>query len=200
MVEPKYPNDFRPILLTNVRYKIITKLIVQRLSPILSNYISLTQNAFIPNRYIHHVVGIIQEITNKFRNQKLSKYYMGIKIEFKRAFDSIKRTFLYDLLNHLGFSEVFCRYIKLCTQNVTYNLRINDNLTEGFTASCGLRQGCHLSAYLFILAIDTLSKIIFKFQELCLYNPIPFANNSITVSHSVYADDCMLFDEASTQQ
>lgn len=53
---------------------------------------------------------------------------------------------------------------------------------------------------MFIIVMDTMSKLIYKFQALCLYNPAPFSYNSISVSHSLYADDCMLFAKATTAQ
>lgn len=81
--EPKHPNDFRCISLTNIRYKIIVKILVQQLTPILTSYISKSQNAFLPNCHIHHVVGIVQEVTNTFRNRTLHHHYMGLKLDFQ---------------------------------------------------------------------------------------------------------------------
>lgn len=63
---PENPNHFRPISLINTLYKIISKILVARLSPILQRIISPFQNAFMPDRSIHDNNLIVKEILNTF--------------------------------------------------------------------------------------------------------------------------------------
>lgn len=100
----------------------------------------------------------------------------------------------------MGFSNHFCNLIKACTHNIKYCLKINGSYSDTFTGYCGLRQGCPLSPYLFILTIDALSRITTKFMSFNIYKPISFNRNSMHISHILYADDCFLFCEASDIQ
>lgn len=75
---PSSFNDFRPISLCNCLYKIIAKIIANRIRPILSQHISPEQFAFLENRQIHEAIGTTQEAIHSIRSKKLK----GIKLKF----------------------------------------------------------------------------------------------------------------------
>eukprot|EP00253_Pinus_taeda_P009121 PITA_09121 len=83
--DPQSFNDFRSISLCNCIYKIIAKLITNRLKPILSKHISPEKFAFIDHHHIHEAVGIAQEAIHSIKTRKLKG--MVLKIDLAKAFD-----------------------------------------------------------------------------------------------------------------
>lgn len=61
---PEYVNQFRHISLCNVSYKMMSKIIVNRLKPIMPEIISPFQTGFIPHRLIHENIVIAQEMAH----------------------------------------------------------------------------------------------------------------------------------------
>lgn len=128
--DPKFFKDHRPISLTNVRYKIIAKLLANKLKPILNNYIDKAHHAFLQNRNINHAIGVVHEITNSFNNNKSKKGFMGLKIDFQKAFDTVNLDYLYAILIHMGFHSQFINLIKACTLGVNYQIKVNMGYTK----------------------------------------------------------------------
>lgn len=83
---PSKPNQFRPIFLCNIVYKLVTKVIVNRLKPILPSLISPTQCSFVPKRQIIDKVIIVQEMIHSTRNKQGCVGYMVVKIDFQKAY------------------------------------------------------------------------------------------------------------------
>lgn len=79
---PTSMNHFRPISLCNVVYKIISKLLVSKLRPLLDKFISPTQSAFILNRRIAENQIIVQEVVHNFKTRKTNHGLMGITLDF----------------------------------------------------------------------------------------------------------------------
>jgi hypothetical protein len=87
-------NQFRPISLCNFYYKIISKILVLRLRPILPKLIDPAQVAFVPDRWIAENVVLAQEVVHTFHNMKRKKGSVGFKLDFKKAYDSLEWDFI----------------------------------------------------------------------------------------------------------
>uniref|UniRef100_A0A2N9GUD6 Reverse transcriptase domain-containing protein n=1 Tax=Fagus sylvatica TaxID=28930 RepID=A0A2N9GUD6_FAGSY len=87
-------NMFRPISICNFSYKIISKIIVARLRPILERLISPTQAAFVPGRWIAENTVIVHEIVHTFQKKKKGKGLLGIKLDMQKAYDRVEWQFL----------------------------------------------------------------------------------------------------------
>ncbi len=83
-------NHFRPISLCNFVYKIISKLLVSRLRPLLHRIIDPAQAAFVPNRWITENMVLAQEVVHSFKKSKKRKGSVGFKIDFHKAYDSLE--------------------------------------------------------------------------------------------------------------
>ncbi|XP_016186167.1 uncharacterized protein LOC107627863 [Arachis ipaensis] len=86
---PSYLKDFRPISLCNVIYKIITKVLVNRFRPFLSEIIGPLQGGFIPGRGTTENIIIAQEIMHFMRKTKSKKGSMAFKIDLEKAYDRV---------------------------------------------------------------------------------------------------------------
>jgi len=87
---PETTAQFRPISLCNTLYKIIAKILVNRMRPILQRLIHPCQSAFVPKRVIHDNILVAHEIMNKFRHYKGKKGFVALKIDMEKAYDRIE--------------------------------------------------------------------------------------------------------------
>ena len=87
---PETTAQFRPISLCNTLYKIIAKILVNRMRPILHCLIHPCQSAFVPDRAIHDNILIAHEIMSKFRHYKGKSGYVALKIDMEKAYDRIE--------------------------------------------------------------------------------------------------------------
>ncbi|XP_057746094.1 uncharacterized protein LOC130965343 [Arachis stenosperma] len=86
---PELINQFRPIALCNVCYKVITKVLVERLKPHLNDRIATHQSNFIPGRKIQDNIIIAKELIHTMKRMKGRKQFMTIKIDFEKAYDKM---------------------------------------------------------------------------------------------------------------
>jgi hypothetical protein len=83
---------------------------------------------------------------------------MLIKLDMENVFDGVNLSFLHKVFLSFGFCTNFVKLIKACTEKPWIGPLVNGKPTNYFQASRGLRQGCPLSPFLYILIVDTLSK------------------------------------------
>ena len=95
--------DFRPISLCNVIYKLVTKLITNRLKPLLPSVISASQGAFVQGRLISNNVLIAYEIMHAMRGDRSAHGTMALKLDMSKAFDRVEWGFLAQIMLRLGF-------------------------------------------------------------------------------------------------
>ena len=154
---PLVSADYRPISLCNVIYKIIAKCIANRLKPHLPDYIHPSQQAFIEGRRISNNIIIAQEITHSFALKSWKEKGFMLKIDLAKAFDRIEWNFIVAALTRKGLHPHFINLIHACISTPTFSVIINGQPFAKFKGDRGIRQGCPLSPYLFVLAINELS-------------------------------------------
>ncbi|KAI5349670.1 hypothetical protein L3X38_002559 [Prunus dulcis] len=101
-------NHYRPISLCNVSYKIITKILVNRLRPILSKCISKNQGAFAPGRSIFDNILIAHELFHDFKRKKGARGAMAIKLDLEKAYDLLDWGYIRGCLAQFGFCNAWC--------------------------------------------------------------------------------------------
>lgn len=173
----KYDNpttfkDFRPISLCNVLYKIVTKVLVQRLRPFLGDLISPLQSSFIPGRGTKDNTILLQEIVFQMQKSKKKKGDMIFKLDLEKAYDRVDWDFLRNTLQVFGFPPVIISLIMHGIHTTDISLLWNGNKTPGFTPVRGLRQGDPLSPYLFVLCMERLGDMINQEVQAGKWTPI----------------------------
>lgn len=107
--------DLRPIALCQVLYKIISKMVANRLKLILPEIISSSQGAFVPGRHIPENTVIAYETLHYMRGKRRGKDgYAALKIDVSKAYDRLEWSFMTAMLLKLGFSAVFVEFLLLC--------------------------------------------------------------------------------------
>lgn len=197
---PQTYKDFRPISLCNITYKIITKVLVHRLRPILDNIIGPYQSSFLPGRGTSDNSIVLQEIVHFMRKSKRKKGYVAFKLDLEKAFDNVNWEFLRSCLIDFGFPDDTIKLIMHCVTSSTFSVLWNGNKLPPFKPTHGLRQGDPLSPYLFILCMEKLSLAINNAVLQGQWEPIRLSATSPHISHLLFADDVLLFTKAKKSQ
>lgn len=192
--------DYRPIALFNLFYKIITNLLSIRLKPVLSSIISENQSAFIPGRAISDNVIITHEVLHYLKTSQAQKNCsMAVKIDMSKAYDRVEWGFVSQVLTHLGFHEKLVNWIMQCITSVSYMFLINDNVYGAVTPYWGIRQCDPISPYIFILCGEVLSSLCRKAELEGSLRGIRVARGSPRVNHLLFVDDTMIFCNSSPE-
>ncbi|XP_077228445.1 uncharacterized protein LOC143861405 [Tasmannia lanceolata] len=111
---PKSPDassheKFRPISLCNFLYKTITKLLANRLKPLMDRIISPTQSAFVKGRLIQDNILLSHDLCHNF-HKKSNLKAMCVKMDLRKAFDSVRWDSLIEFMARIGFNDIWCRW------------------------------------------------------------------------------------------
>lgn len=156
---PTSIQHFRPISCCSTLYKTIAKVIARCLKLVLPDLVANNQGAFIPRRSIRHNSLLCQKLLNRY-NRSSSSPRCAIKVDIRRAFDSINHSFILNALAAFGFPAKFVQWVRLCITIASFSININGSLEGCFKGRKGLRQDCLLSPYLFVIVIEYLSRLI----------------------------------------
>ena len=186
---PAEIKNYRPISLLNTDYKILSKSIANRISPLLSQLISPDQTGFIKNRYIGENIRLISDIIEI--TEKSNTPGLLLLLDFEKAYDTVEWHFMSEVLNAFNFGPSISKWIKLCYTNISSTVLNNGFSCGWFEIKRGFRQGCGLSCVLFILVAEILAKLIRKSKEV---KGISVMGKEYKLSQ--YADDttCILAD------
>lgn len=197
---PQRVTQFRPIGLCNSIYKMVTKVIVNRLKPILPSLISPTQCSFVPKRQITDNVIIVQEMLHTMRKKQGVTGSMSIKIDFEKAYDRLRWSFIRHALLELRIPQVMLEVIMHCICSTSLQILWNEEPTESFKPTRGIRQGDPLSPYIYVICMERLTHLIEHAVQIGAWKPMRASRNGPQLSNLAFADDLILFGEASTDQ
>lgn len=168
--------------------KIISKIMVVRVSTLLPKMISNNQSGFIKGRLITENIMLAQEII-----QSVSKENRGgnivIKLDMAKAYDRLSWTFLTSVLRKIGFAKHWIDIIWRLISDVWYSSVINGSRKGFFTYS----QGIKLFHHLFIIVAEVLSRSLNQLQHNPNFTPFYMNHRSPQINHLVYADDIVIF-------
>lgn len=178
--------NYRGIALLDVTYKILASVLKRRLEEISENILGEYQGGFRRGR------GTTDQIFN-LKQIMLGCYEYDIPahilfIDFKRAYDTINRTKLINVIRKLKIPEKLVRLIKMTLQNTSNRVKCNGRTSDSFEVRQGLRQGDPLSTSLFDLALESIIRdsginrkgILFNRSHQCL----AYADDVVLIARS----------------
>lgn len=185
--------DYMPIACCNVIYKVVSKIIANRFKRILPRLVTENQSAFIEGRLLRENVLLASELVKDYHKEAVSPRCV-MKIDISKAFDSVQWEFVLQSLEAVGIPSRFIHWIRLCITTPSFSVQVNGELAGYFQSKRGLRQGCSLSPYLFVLCMNVLSHKIDKAvrDKKFMFHP---RCQSVKLTHLCFADDLMIFVE-----
>uniref|UniRef100_A0A8R7PPL8 Reverse transcriptase domain-containing protein n=1 Tax=Triticum urartu TaxID=4572 RepID=A0A8R7PPL8_TRIUA len=197
---PQVPMDYRPISLCNVVYKIIAKSLANRIKPHLPDYIDPAQQAFIEGRRISDNIIIAQEITHSFALKSWNHHAFMLKIDLAKAFDRLEWSFIVSALARKGLHGHFINLIHACISSPTFSVLINGQPSHKFKSFRGIRQGCPMSPYLFVIAINELSVALNEALAAHHLQGISLGPDCPSIHSLLFADDLLVCGQATMQE
>uniref|UniRef100_A0A2N9FK76 Reverse transcriptase domain-containing protein n=1 Tax=Fagus sylvatica TaxID=28930 RepID=A0A2N9FK76_FAGSY len=172
---PQSMAQFRPISLCNVIYKLISKVLVNRMKYLLTNVISACQSAFVPGRMITDNIIVSFEMLHFLKNKRGGKVgQMAAKLDMSKAYDRVEWDYLRAILLKLGFHDQWVAQVMMCVTSVTYSIMLNGEQKGFIRPERGLRQGDPLSPYLFLVCAEGLSALLRKAKEIAFFMAFRF--------------------------
>jgi len=194
---PKIPgagsmSDYRPIALANFQFKIVTKILADRLACITSRIISVEQRGFVRDRNISDCIILASEAINSIDKKQYGGNW-ALKVDIAKAFDTLDWNFLIMVLNNFGFSTSFINWILAILHSAQLSILVNGKAVGFFSCSRGVRQGDPLSPLLFCLAEEVLSRAISASCARGKFIPMSYCRGTFLPTHVLYADDILIF-------
>ncbi|XP_071716678.1 uncharacterized protein [Rutidosis leptorrhynchoides] len=189
---PRAVSDLRPISCCNVLYKLISKILANRIKSSLDSIVDMNQSAFIPNRQISDNVLLAQELMKGYNWQR-GRNRCSFKIDIQKAYDTVDWSFLNAILTYFGFHPKMVEWLMACVSTPSFMISVNGDFHGYFKGQRGLRQGDPLSPYLFTMVMEILT--------LCVKRNIREDGNFIyypqcakmELTHLCFADDLLMF-------
>lgn len=171
--------------------KIITKILANRLKPVLEEIISPVQGAFVEGRLLNHNVFLCQELMTKYARVGMSPR-CTMKIDIQKVYDTLSWDFLQRVLVGLWFPNVYVHWIMTCVSTVRYSVVLNGELEGYIEGARGIRQGDPLSPFLFVIAMEYFSHLFGQLKEHSDFSFHPKCKQ-INLIHLCFTDDLMIF-------
>ena len=136
---------------------------------------------------------VLHETLHEIHSKKLDGVIF--KVDFEKAYDKVKWSFLQQTLRMKGFDEVWRKHIDSFTTRGSVGIKVNDDIGHFFQTLKGLRQGDPMSPILFNIVADMLALLIKRANGKDLVSGLVPHLVDGGVSILQYADDTILFME-----
>jgi hypothetical protein len=183
---PQSPEDFRPITLLNNDYKILARLVTNRLQTVITAHLPATQFCGVHGNTILDAVATIRD------SIAYAEYHHTplcvISLDFRNAFDRISHDYLFKTLRAYGIDEPIIAGLRHLYEGATSLVQVNGQLYGPIPIHCAVRQGCPMSMALYTLCLHPLLQMM-KHR----LHGIRLPHSTSPISVVAYADDVTIF-------
>ncbi|KAK2663529.1 hypothetical protein Ddye_002103 [Dipteronia dyeriana] len=159
-VKPEVMKDVRPISLVCSMYKILAKVLANRLKRVIGSVVGEHQMAFVQDRQLLDSFVVTDEIIHHWKKSKDGG--LVVKLDFEKSYDSLDHNFLDNIISDMGFGEKWREWMISCIFTPVFSVLVNESPSRQFRLERGLRQGNPLSPFLFNIPVEGLSALFKK--------------------------------------
>ena len=146
--------NWRPISLMNVDYKILTKILANRVSLVLRKIINADQTCSVAGQSISDNGHLLRNVQDYVDQKNLGAAF--VSLDQQKAFDRVDWGYLMQVLENFGFGPNFRKWVQIIYTDISSAVLCNGNISQTFSLTRGVRHGCPLSPLLYILALEPL--------------------------------------------
>ncbi|CAK8543759.1 unnamed protein product [Lathyrus sativus] len=183
--------DYRPIAVYTIFYKIISKILTDRLGTVIPSVVNHNQAAFIPGQNIHNHIMLATELLKGYTRKEGTTRIM-MQLDLQKAYDMVNWKALECIMKEMGFPNKFIQWIMLGITTVSYRFNIMGEYTDILQAKRGIRQGDPLSPMLFVLIMEYMNRMLVKMQRDPNFN-YHAKCEKLKITNLTFADDVLLF-------
>jgi len=176
--------NYRPITLLNTDYRLLAKVLAQRLIPALMGVISKEQSAFLPLREIGDNVMLMQLLPHWLGKERSA---WVVFCDFCKAYDTINREFLFKVMGQLNVGDGFIAWARALLTDTHARARFNGFESKSASFDAGVRQGCPLAPLLYLFVAEALLRLL-KARGVGLAE-----HNGVQLTAAQFADDTEVF-------
>ena len=187
--DPKDIRNYRPITLLNVDYKILTKILADRLKDVCEALISSPQKGFVPGRQITDLTRQVYLLQDYVEAQ--DQEALLVMLDMEKAFDRCSWEFMMESMQAAGVGHYMIQWVNLIYnrgQPPKRRIKVNGDKTDLFELGSGVAQGCPLSPLLFLFIAEPLTKLM---QEDKIIEGVTIGDYEHRISQ--FADDTALY-------
>jgi hypothetical protein len=185
--DPLEIKNWRPLSISNVDYKIITKALASRLSSVINCIITPEQSYCVPGRSIFDTISLIRDVI-WWCNEGHHPLAI-LSLDQAKAFDRVNHRYLFDIMERMSLGSKYIGCIKTIYNNALCMIRVQNMLTAPFFFRKGIRQGCPLSGMLYAISLEPFLRIAINSLSGLTIPGAPQRN----VVLAAYADDVSIF-------
>ena len=183
---PRKIEDYRPLTLLSVDYKILARIIANRLKPLLPGIIHRSQHCGTSGSTVFEAVATVRDVTAYA--EVMRRPICVVSVDFNSAFDRISHEYMGKILQARGFDNPFLDRIMGLYTNATSEVQINGFRSSLFPIQSSIRQGCPLSMQLFAMCINPLLQTL---EE--ALTGVKAGCGKARIAAVTYADDVTVF-------
>lgn len=184
---PHLLDNYRPLTMLCVDYKILSKIIANRLVGVMSDIVGSDQTCGVKGRQISWNIQLHRDILAYVKDRKMAA--ICVSLDQQKAFDRLDYEILWEVMTKMGLGKQFIRWVRILYKEIYSKIKLNGFLTEKVHQARGLRQGCPLSVVLYVLYVEPLACAI---RENKRVSGIMMPGGEC-LKISQYADDTILY-------
>ncbi len=189
-----YLNNWRPISLLNIDYKIGAKSLAKRMQPLLQKLVHHNQSGYVKDRYIGENIRNVIDIMQYTSFKNIAG--LILQIDFEKAYDSIEWSYIDEALSAMNFGHEFRNWVKTLYNNSQSCVINNGYTSDFFNLEKSVRQGCPLAPFLFVIVVEVLSIAIRNDANI---KGINVEDQEIKLSQLADDTTCFVTDEESAR-